>query len=91
MQVKIFIYLFHSNIPWFHSFIKKITIIIINTIIDNLKVIDFMLINTIGMITLISKSNIKNIMVIKKKFIENEFFILDKFKKPHSKVFDLSL
>lgn len=92
MQINFFIYLFHSNDPCFHSFIKIIVRIRIKVKdISIIFVILFLLDIREGIKNDISTSKIKNIIEIIIKFVENVIFLLLIELNPHSKHLFLSL
>lgn len=85
MQVKFFIYLFHSKDPWFHSF-NKITLRITIKIKDMAIIINLFLFERIlGIKNDISISKMRNIIETSKKLVENVVFFIDIWLKPHSK------
>lgn len=90
MQINKFIYFVHSNMFWIHSNNKNRRRIVIKAEIRILEIILILIMNINGMMMLISISNMRNIIVTRKKLSENGGFLEFIILKPHSNEFIFS-
>lgn len=90
MQESFFIYFAHSNIPKNHS-VMNMRVRISTKVISKIFSLRRFIIIEVGSRMLTSTSNMRNMMVIKKKLVEKTVFFEDSELKPHSKDISLSL
>jgi len=90
VQKGFFIYLAHSSIPKNHS-VMNIKVSTRTNINNKIFICMRFIIIEVGSKILISTSNIKNIIVIKKKLVEKMGFFVDKELNPHSNGISFSL